>query len=37
MDSKVYFGLQRDAIKKVPEFVESTPIIRDYDSSLYQR
>jgi PRC-barrel domain len=34
-DSKVHVDLHRDAIKKAPEFVESAPITRDYESRLY--
>ncbi len=35
IDSKVYVGLSRDDIKKAPEFVEATPITREYESQLY--
>ena len=34
-DSKVYFGLTREAIKDAPEYVESTMITRDYENLLY--
>jgi hypothetical protein len=34
-DSKVYTGLTREAIKSAPEFVDFTPITRDYENRLY--
>ena len=34
-DSKVYVGLSREAIKNAPEYVESTPITREYENRLY--
>jgi len=34
-DSKVYVGLSREAIKNAPEFVDSTPITREYEDRLY--
>ena len=34
-DSKVYVGLSREAIKNGPEYVESTPITREYENRLY--
>jgi hypothetical protein len=34
-DSKVYAGLTREAIKNAPEFVDFTPITRDYENRLY--
>lgn len=34
-DSKVCVDLSRDAIKKAPEFVESTRITREYEERLY--
>jgi hypothetical protein len=34
-DSKVYVGLSREAIKDAPEYVESTPITREYENRLY--
>jgi hypothetical protein len=34
-DSKVYVGLSRDAIQNGPEYVESTPITREYENRLY--
>ena len=34
-DSKVYVGLSREAIKSAPEFVDFTPITRDYENRLY--
>jgi hypothetical protein len=34
-DSKVYFGLSREAIKTGPEYVDFTPITRDYENRLY--
>jgi len=35
IDSKVYVGLTREAIKDAPEYVESTPISREYENRLY--
>ena len=35
MDSKVYVGLSREAIKEAPEFLESVPITRKYEDRLY--
>jgi hypothetical protein len=35
MDSIVYVGLSREAIKDAPEYVESTPITREYENRLY--
>jgi hypothetical protein len=34
-DSKVYAGLTREAIKNAPEFVDFTPITRDYENRLH--
>jgi hypothetical protein len=34
-DSKVYVGLSREAIQNGPEYVESTPITREYENRLY--
>ena len=34
-ESKVYAGLSREAIKNAPEYVESTPITREYENRLY--
>ena len=34
-DSKVCVALSREAIKNSPEFVESTPITREYEDRLY--
>ncbi|MGA2146959.1 MAG: PRC-barrel domain-containing protein [Bryobacteraceae bacterium] len=34
-DSKVYVGLSREAIQNAPEYVESTPITREYENRLY--
>ena len=34
-DSKVYVGLSREAIKGAPEYIESTPITREYENQLY--
>jgi hypothetical protein len=34
-DSKVYVGLSREAIKSAPEFVDFTPITREYENRLY--
>jgi hypothetical protein len=31
-DSKVYVGLTRETIKDAPEYVESTPITREYEN-----
>ena len=33
--SKVYVGLSREAIKDAPEYIESGPITREYESRLY--
>jgi hypothetical protein len=33
--SKVYAGLSREALKSGPEYVESMPITRDYETRLY--
>jgi hypothetical protein len=35
MDSKVYGGLTREAIKGAPEYVETAPITRAYENMLY--
>jgi hypothetical protein len=35
MESKVYVGLSREAIKNGPEYAESTPITREYENQLY--
>ena len=34
-DSKVYVGLSREAIKDAPEYVDSTPITREYENRLH--
>ena len=34
-DSKVYIGVSREAIKNAPEYVESMPITREYETSLF--
>ncbi len=34
-DSKVYVGLSRETIKNCPEYVESMPITREYETGLY--
>ncbi len=34
-DSKVYVGLSQEAIKGAPEYIESTPITREYEDRLY--
>ena len=34
-DSKVYVGVSREAIKNAPEYVESMPITREYETRLY--
>jgi hypothetical protein len=34
-ESKVYVGLSREAIKSAPEYVESTPVNREYEDRLY--
>ena len=34
-NSKVYVGLSREAIKDAPEYIESTPITREYENRLY--
>ncbi len=33
-DSKVFVGLRREALKDAPEFVDFTPITRDYENKL---
>ncbi len=35
LDSTVYAGLSREAIKNAPEYMESTPITREYENRLY--
>jgi hypothetical protein len=35
MDSKVYVGLTREAIKGAPEYVETVPITRAHENMLY--
>ena len=35
VESKVYVGLSREAIKDCPEYIESKPITREYESRLY--
>src|ERR1700691_2379371 len=35
IDSKVYAGLSREAIRNAPEYVESMPITREYENRLY--
>ncbi|OGQ78626.1 MAG: photosystem reaction center subunit H [Deltaproteobacteria bacterium RIFOXYA12_FULL_58_15] len=35
-ESKVFFNLSLDAIKKSPEYTEATPPTRDYESALHQ-
>jgi hypothetical protein len=35
IDSKVYAGLSREAIRNAPEYVESAPITREYENRLY--
>ena len=35
IDSKVYVGLYRDAIKTAPIFTESAPLTREYEDRLY--
>jgi hypothetical protein len=35
MDSKVYVGLTREAIKGAPEYVETVPITRIYENMLH--
>jgi hypothetical protein len=35
MDSKVYVGLTREAIKGAPEYVETVPITRTYENMLH--
>jgi hypothetical protein len=32
----VFVGLSKEGIKAAPEFVESTPITRDYEKRLYR-
>ncbi len=34
-ESKVYVGLSRETIKSAPQFVDSTPITREYEDRLY--
>ncbi len=34
-DSRVYAGLSREAIQNGPEYVESTPITREYENQLF--
>jgi hypothetical protein len=34
-ESKVHVGLSREAIKDAPEYAESTPVTREYESKLY--
>jgi hypothetical protein len=34
-DSKVYVSLSRETIKEGPEFIESMPITREYESRLH--
>ena len=34
-DSRVYAGLSRDAIKDAPEYIESSPVTREYENQLY--
>ncbi|MFZ3368536.1 MAG: PRC-barrel domain-containing protein [Candidatus Sulfotelmatobacter sp.] len=36
IDSMVFVGLSKEGIKAAPEFVESTPITRDYEKRLYR-
>jgi hypothetical protein len=36
MDSKVYVGMLREAIKDGPEYIESRPITREYEDRLHQ-
>jgi hypothetical protein len=36
MDSKVYAGLSREAIKEAPEYLVSRPITREYESRLHE-
>jgi hypothetical protein len=35
IDSKVYVGLYRDAIKTAPSFAESAPLTREYEEQLH--
>ena len=35
MESKVFVGLSRGAIQSCPEYLESTPIDRDYENQIY--
>jgi hypothetical protein len=35
IDAKVNVGLTRDAIKTAPEYIESTPITREYENRLH--
>jgi hypothetical protein len=34
-ESKVYTGLSRDAIQEAPEYIESTPITREFEARLH--
>ena len=34
-DSKVFVGLTREAVKDGPEYIESTPLTREYENRLY--
>ena len=34
-DSRVYAGLSREAIKDAPEYIESSPVTREYENRLY--
>ena len=34
-DARVYVGLSREAIKNAPEYVDSTPITREYENRLH--
>jgi hypothetical protein len=34
-DSKIFIGVSRDAILGCPEYLESTPVDRDYENRLY--
>jgi hypothetical protein len=36
IDSKVYIGLSREAIKNAPAFVESAPITHEYEDQLHR-
>ena len=35
MESSVYAGLSREAIENAPEYIESLPVTREYESRLY--